>query len=122
MNRSNRTDGLVVVHARDEVNRALAGHGGREYVPRTSIATRSRSWRCCSNDPSSPTKTIRPAGAGRLPAGNARSPWAPVPRPTAARSANEPALAPARTAPAGSTAGKSSSPPTSQLAQRGVGT
>ena len=30
MNRSNRTDGLVVVHARDEVNRALAGHGGRE--------------------------------------------------------------------------------------------
>ena len=32
MNRSNRTDGLVVVHARDEVNRALAGHGGREYT------------------------------------------------------------------------------------------
>ena len=32
MNGSNRTDGLVVVHARDEVNRALAGHGGREYT------------------------------------------------------------------------------------------
>ena len=32
MNDSDRTDGLVVVHARDEVNRALAGHGGREYT------------------------------------------------------------------------------------------
>ena len=32
MNGSDRTDGLVVVHARDEVNRALAGHGGREYT------------------------------------------------------------------------------------------
>ena len=32
MNGSDRTDGLVVVHARDEVNQALAGHGGREYT------------------------------------------------------------------------------------------
>jgi len=32
MNGSDRTDGLVVVHARDEVNRTLAGHDGREYT------------------------------------------------------------------------------------------
>jgi len=32
LNGPDRTDGLVVVHARDEVNRALAGHGGREYT------------------------------------------------------------------------------------------
>ena len=27
-----RTDGLVVVHVRDQVNSTLAGHGGREYT------------------------------------------------------------------------------------------
>ncbi len=32
MNGSDRTDGRVVVHARDEVNRALANHDGREYT------------------------------------------------------------------------------------------
>ena len=26
------TDGLVVVHVRDQVNRTLAGHDGREYT------------------------------------------------------------------------------------------
>jgi hypothetical protein len=32
LNGSDRTDRLVVVHVRDEVNRALANHGGREYT------------------------------------------------------------------------------------------
>ena len=27
-----QTDGLVVVHVRDQVNRTLAGHDGREYT------------------------------------------------------------------------------------------
>jgi hypothetical protein len=32
MNGSVQSDGLVVVHARDEVNQALTNHGGREYT------------------------------------------------------------------------------------------
>ena len=32
MNGPGQTDGLVVVHVRDQVNRALAGHGGRHYT------------------------------------------------------------------------------------------
>ena len=32
MNGPGQTDGLVVVHVRDQVNRTLAGHGGREYT------------------------------------------------------------------------------------------
>ena len=39
MNTQAPTDGLVVVHVRDQVNRMLAGHEGREYTspphPRT---------------------------------------------------------------------------------------
>jgi hypothetical protein len=32
MNGPGQTDGLVVVHVRDQVNHTLAGHGGREYT------------------------------------------------------------------------------------------
>jgi len=32
MNDSDRASGLVVVHARDQINTTLAGHDGREYT------------------------------------------------------------------------------------------
>ena len=57
MNGPARTDGLVVVHARDEVNRrSPATAAASTPARRTSVPTRSRSSRCCSNDPSSPTR------------------------------------------------------------------
>ena len=87
LNSPDRTDGLVVVHVRDQVNRTLAGHDGREYTsPPQHRADALALVALLLGRPAEPrTNTSRPAGAGRLPAGNARSPSAPLPRPTATR-------------------------------------
>ena len=71
------TDGLVVVHVRDQVNRTLAGHDGREYTSPPHHRTDALILvALLLGRPARPNGNARskPVGAVRSPAGSARSP------------------------------------------------
>ena len=112
MNRSNQTDGLVVVHARDEVNQALANHGGREYTsPPHQRADALALVALLLERPVKPDEHDQTSWTRPLAGGQRTITLGPVPRPTPARSGYEPVRLPA---------GSSAANPTSQLGRRGV--